>query len=80
MGGLLVPLWYFSHDVGIAGKQKPKLKREAQYPLPNGLMGQHIINQQGGAFCHSPRTAAGTKTSAFTTECNQVLMVTIFTT
>jgi len=48
---------YFSHDVEIAGKQKPKLKREAQYPLPNGLMGQHIINQQGGAFCHSPRTA-----------------------
>jgi hypothetical protein len=38
----------------LAGKQKPKLKREAQYPLPNGLMGQHIINQQGGAFCHSP--------------------------
>jgi hypothetical protein len=38
---------YFSHDVGIAGKQKPKLKREAQYPLPNGHMGQHIINQQG---------------------------------
>jgi hypothetical protein len=35
-------------------------------------MGQHIINQQGGAFCHSPRTAAGTKTSAFTTERNQV--------
>tara|TARA_B110000240_G_scaffold176358_1_gene204194 strand:+ start:156 stop:347 length:192 start_codon:yes stop_codon:yes gene_type:complete len=48
---------YFSHDVGIAGKQKPKLKREAKYPLPNGLMGQHIINQQDGAFCHSPRTA-----------------------
>jgi hypothetical protein len=48
---------YFSHDVGIAGKQKPKLKRKAKYPLPNGLMGQHIINQQGGAFCHSPRTA-----------------------
>jgi hypothetical protein len=48
---------YFSHDLRIAGKQKPKLKREAQYPLPNGLMGQHIINQQGGAFCHSPRTA-----------------------
>jgi hypothetical protein len=34
------------------------LKREAQYPLPNGLMGQHIINQQGGAFCHSPRATA----------------------
>jgi hypothetical protein len=43
-------------------------------------MGHHIINQQGGAFCHSPRTAAGTKTSAFTTERNQVLMMTIFTT
>jgi len=50
---------YFSHDARIAGKQKSKLKREAQYPLPNGLMGQHIINQQGGAFCHSPRTTAG---------------------
>jgi hypothetical protein len=32
--------------------------------LPNGLMGQHIINQQGGAFCHSPRATAGTKSSA----------------
>jgi hypothetical protein len=36
-------------------------------------MGQHIITKQGGAFCHSPRTATGTKTSAFTTERNQVL-------
>jgi hypothetical protein len=54
---------YFSHDVGIAGKQKSKLKRKAQYPLPNGLKDQHIINQQGGAFCHSPRTTAWTKTS-----------------
>jgi hypothetical protein len=43
---------YFSHDVGIAGKQKSKLKREAQYSLPNGLMGQHIINQQGGVSHH----------------------------
>ena len=24
-------------------------------------MGQHIINQQGGAFCHSPRTASATE-------------------
>jgi hypothetical protein len=38
--------------VGIAGKQKSKLKREAQYSLPNGLMGQHIINQQGGVSHH----------------------------
>jgi hypothetical protein len=43
-------------------------------------MGQHIINPQGGAFCHSPRTTARTKTSAFTTERNQVFMMTIFTT
>jgi hypothetical protein len=69
---------YFSHDARITGKQKSKLKREAQYPLPNGLMGQHIINPQGGAFCHSPRTATGSgrprlKPSAFTTERNQVL-------
>jgi hypothetical protein len=71
---------YFSHDARITGKQKSKLKREAQYPLPNGLMRQHIINQQGGAFCHSPRTTAGTESSAFITECDQVLMVTIFTT
>jgi len=27
--------------VGIAGKQKSKLKKEAQYPFPNGLMGQY---------------------------------------
>jgi len=32
---------YFPHDVGIAGKQKSKLKKEAQYPFPNGLMGQY---------------------------------------
>jgi hypothetical protein len=82
MGGkcAIVNTQYFSHDLRIAGKQKSKLKREAQYPLPNWLMGQHIINQQGGALCHSPRTAARTKPSAFTTERNQVLMVTIFTT
>jgi hypothetical protein len=48
--------------------------------LPNGLIGQHIINQQGGAFCNSPGTAARTKTSTFTSERNQVFMMKIFTT
>jgi hypothetical protein len=43
-------------------------------------MGQHIINQQGGAFYHLPRIKAGTKISAFTTERNQVFMMTLFTT
>jgi hypothetical protein len=60
---------YFSRKLRITGKQKPKLKKEAQYSiliaslphcliasLPNWLIGQHIINQQGSAFCHSPST------------------------
>jgi hypothetical protein len=39
---------------------------------------RHIINQQGGAFCYSPPTAARDgrlqlKPSAFKTEYNQVL-------
>jgi len=32
---------YFAHNARIAGKQKSKLKRKAQYPFPNGLMGQY---------------------------------------
>lgn len=64
------------HDLGPAGKQKAQWQRETQQPLAHGLLGQHIVDQQGRVLGHPPCPAARAKTPTFATEGEQVLGVT----
>jgi hypothetical protein len=42
-------------------------------------MRQDFIHQQGGTICHSSRPTAGTKAASFTTERNELLVMTNLT-
>ena len=54
-----------AHDLGPAGKQETQLERETQDPLAHGLLGQHLVDQQGRALGHAPCPAARAKTPTF---------------
>ena len=51
-----------------------------QDPLPHRLTRQDFIYQQSSAVSHTTRTATGTETTAFATECHQFLVVARLTT
>ena len=53
-----------AHDFGLAGEQEPERERYAEHPLAHGLMGQYLVNQQGGTFCHTTCPATGTEAAA----------------
>jgi hypothetical protein len=58
---------------------KSQLKWKTQYPLAYGLFRYYLIDQQCGAFGHTPRSAAGAEASSLATEGNQVFMMTFAT-
>jgi hypothetical protein len=51
------------------------LKREAEHPLPHGLVWKDFVHQQGCTFGHAPGTATRAKAAPFTAECDQPLFV-----
>jgi hypothetical protein len=67
---------YPPHQLRTAGQQETQLKWKTQYPLAYGLFRYYLIDQQCGAFGHTPRTAAGAEASSLATECYQVFMMT----
>ena len=52
----------------MASQQESQLKREAQNPLANGLLGEYFVYQQGRTLCHTPGAAAEAKAASFTAE------------
>ncbi len=64
---------YLAHDRWTAGEQETQGIRKAQHPLAHRLLGEDLIDQQGGAFGHAPRPAARTKAARFAAESDQML-------
>jgi hypothetical protein len=48
-------------QVVIPREQVPQTIREAQHPLPDGNVGQHMINEVRRAFGHAATAATGTE-------------------
>jgi len=59
---------YPAHDLGSACEQEPELEGKAQDPLAHRQAGQDLVDQQGGAFDHSPGPATGAKTASLAAE------------
>ena len=52
---------YLFHDRWLSGEQESQRIRKAQHPLTHRLLRNDSIDQQRGAFRHTPRPAARTK-------------------
>ncbi len=63
------------HGLGVAGKQEPQWKRQAQHPLSHGLMRQDVVYQQGSAIRHSACAATGAETAPFAAKSDQFFIV-----
>ena len=63
-----------AQDLRLGGEQEAQGIRERQYPLPNGLLGEDMIDQMRGALYHPPGATRGAEPAALTAEGNQVLV------
>jgi hypothetical protein len=57
-------------------QQKPQRVRQRQHPLPQRMLGQHLIGQPRGGLGHASCAARRAESALLATECDQLVGVT----
>lgn len=66
-------------DVRVVVQEGTQSLRQAQHPLADGKVGQHVIRDVGGDLGHAPCIARGTDAAALTGEREKPFVATVLT-